>query len=147
MSASVPVGVTSFCGATVTLILADRSTSPLAPDSILQPLASGLAVIPYPGTAVAFAFSRLMLTRTTLSAYGSTITVAAPRDTTIGCAHAVPHSTTSIAAAVPKAFMRILRISPAVDRLLARLALRLRGLAQAEQVCLARVASADHQTA
>jgi hypothetical protein len=87
MSACVPVGVYfPPCGATVTLIRPDRSTSPLALDSAVHPLVSLFAETPYPGAAVARSFKMLMLTRTTFSAYGSTITVTSPRDTTIGCA-------------------------------------------------------------
>jgi len=46
MSASVPVSVTFCCGATVTEMRDERNTSPLAPDAMVHPLASGLAVMP-----------------------------------------------------------------------------------------------------
>jgi hypothetical protein len=47
ISAWVPVGAfLGPCGATVTVRRAERKTSPAAPDSLVQPVASGLAEIP-----------------------------------------------------------------------------------------------------
>ena len=99
MSACVPVGVYVLpCGATVTVIRDERNTSPLAPDATVHPLASGLAEMPTPAAAVASCLRRLMLTRTMFSAYGSTITVAGPRETIICCACIAGAIATSIAA-------------------------------------------------